>query len=857
MSDDRIESELRAWFSAQAEPDLPPGLRAFLADLPTSRPGLDRVVRPRPAPIADRRRRGVLRALVACLLVAAIALAVGFGLDRRPGPSVGLSPSPSMPPASANGSTGPSTSTVPSMAPVAGTPVVDAAPVDAGHGWALTNDDLVWTNDAGATWTSIKPPGVMADTIRAVHFLSPISGWVASSSEATGAVTVERTNDEGRTWSASHIPDRYPDGVGNVSIDAVDGGTVWVQVESVHSSASSIGGLALSLDGGISWEPGITIPGGWPIRFVSASNGWTTARPLRDELDATTDGGRTWHPVSIDRLPGHAQDAMSFDLPTFIGDGGPGMGVLPVTLYTPLDPSGADQTATLALYTTADGGATWQFATTVGATTAPSQPLTITSAILDRDTWLAMSDPVRPTLSKTSDGGRTWTDTGSIGLEPMVDSLRFVDGTNGWALTQPGGADYQLSSTTDGGRTWRPLDPVARPVVAPSPTASSAGPAGGPYRWTLANSEGELATYSIQGVLRRRDGGYLALGVGQEPRLLTSHDGRTWTIEPRDAALFAATADHVSLVNGLAEGARRFVAVGATALDDISSGDARAWTSSDGLAWQAAASVTGGVDAAMLAVTAGSSGFVAVGSDGFPGGNVQLPGARGVAVWTSADGTDWTRVPAQPSFAGAIMNGVLRVDAGFVAWGQTLVGGPRTPASPIWTSRDGVRWERSTGVTDAGGPGAPIASIAGTGDRLVAVGTRQLPDAEGASSVPGAWTSTDGGRTWKAATIHDDGPGGARSGGMSDVTSDGNDLVAVGRLDPPGGQLGPASAAVWRSSDQGSTWTRLTDDPAFAGASMRHVLTATGGLVVFGQADDPNAFADAELIWTAEAVASP
>jgi photosystem II stability/assembly factor-like uncharacterized protein len=92
---------------------------------------------------------------------------------------------------------------------------------------------------------------------------------------------------------------------------------------------------------------------------------------------------------------------------------------------------------------------------------------------------------------------------------------------------------------------------------------------------------------------------------------------------------------------------------------------------------------------------------------------------------------------------------------------------------------------------------------------------------------------------------------------MSDVTVDRTQLVAVGRLDPAGGQLGPASAAVWRSSDQGSTWTRLPDEPTFAGARMSHLVSSAAGLTVFGQADDPNAYADADLIWTAETVAAP
>lgn len=794
--------------------------------------------------VREHRRRNVLGALVACAVIVAIGVGLTYGVSQGSGSASSLSPSPVRSQPTPDGSRAPSSPAL--------TMVVDAAPVDADHGWALTHDDLVWTDDAGATWASIRPADVVASSIRAVHFLSDISGWVVWWSETTSVVTVERTSDGGHTWSASHIPDAYLDGVGNVSIESLDGGTVWIQVEAVHSSASSFGSLYESQDGGISWVHGITIPGGWPVRFVSSSDGWTFAGPLRDQLEGTRDGGRTWHQAAIDLPSGHEQDAMSFDLPTFTGDVGiPQVGVLPVTLYSPPDPSSGGQSATLAMYTTDDGGTTWRFATMVGTTTGLTQGATIASAILDRQTWLVAANPQRAALSQTTDGGRIWNDVGSTGLNGFVEELRFVDVADGWALTQSQGSDYRLFATRDGGGTWRPLEPIAQPTVAPSPTASAAA---GPYRWTLVSSEGDLATYSVGQVIRRSDGAYLAVGHGQEARILSSPDGRTWTVEPGDPGLLEASAQHVSLVNAVAEGAHGFVAVGATALDDISGGDARAWTSSDGVRWQVAGPSIGMRDAEILAVTAGLDGYVAVGSDGFPGGNTQLPGARGAAAWTSADGRAWTRVAGQTSFAGAIMSGVRRVESGYVAWGETFGGRdvPGTLFPPIWTSSDGVRWDRAKGITDAGGPGAPISAIISIDERLVAVGTRRLPDAEGAGKVPGAWTSSDGGRTWSSAVVANDMAGAPRSGGLFDVATDGPDLVAVGRLEPPDDPTGPGSAAVWRSSDRGSTWTRLPDDPSFARAGMDHVMSRDTGLVVFGQADDPNAYADPALIWVAE-----
>lgn len=395
-----------------------------------------------------------------------------------------------------------------------------------------------------------------------------------------------------------------------------------------------------------------------------------------------------------------------------------------------------------------------------------------------------------------------------------------------------------------------PSQSVARSTAAPSPTA---GAVTGPYRWSFLDAGDQLANYTVAQVIHRRDGSYLAVAWDEAPRILNSPDGRTWTLEQADPGLVEAPVGHVAIVDGLAEGSGGFVAVGATALDDMSGGDGQAWTSSDGVRWQAAESILGSADAAIKAVAAGAGGYVAVGSDGYPGANTQLPGARGVAAWTSTDGQRWTRVDTQSTFAGAIMTGVLWANGGYVAWGETFAGRdvPGTSLPPIWTSSDGTHWERASGITDAGGPGAPITSITSIGSTLVAVGARRLPEAENGLAVPAAWISLDHGRTWTPGSVRGDAAGTRRSGGMFDVAIVGSDLIGVGRLEASDG-LGAGSAAVWRSSDTGVTWVRLPDDPTFPRAAMRQILPLTDGFAVFGEADDPNAPANATFLWVAE-----
>jgi hypothetical protein len=406
-----------------------------------------------------------------------------------------------------------------------------------------------------------------------------------------------------------------------------------------------------------------------------------------------------------------------------------------------------------------------------------------------------------------------------------------------------------------GGSTAKP-PPASPGVVAPSGTAPSSlvptgspptatpGPsvAVGPYRWTRLPSDGDLATSAPLQIIQRHDGGYLSVAFDQNARILSSRDGRSWTVEPADPGLLAAAPDHLSLVNRVVEGPHGFVAVGATVLDDFSTGDARAWISPDGVRWTAATTSDGMRDAEMNAVTVGPDGFVAVGSDGFPGASVQLPGARGAATWTSKDGSHWTRAPDHKSFAGAIMSGVMRIGAGFVAWGQVIAHPPGTTSAPVWTSRDGIHWLRASGIPITGGPGpaAPIEAVIETGDALVAVGSTEITGTAENGSVPAAWTSTDDGHTWQSAVIDPGASGDAVPDRMSDIAFVGPYAVAVG------------SSAAWRSTDQGRTWSRLPDDPSFAGALMTHIAPIDGGFVVLGRTDDSNGSAGSTLVWVAE-----
>jgi hypothetical protein len=247
--------------------------------------------------------------------------------------------------------------------------------------------------------------------------------------------------------------------------------------------------------------------------------------------------------------------------------------------------------------------------------------------------------------------------------------------------------------------------------------------------------------------------------------------------------------------------------------------------------------------AAMHWVTAGGPGFVAVGID-----DAQTD-ATG-AVWTSTDGTDWTRVPDPDGVFGGesrqVMTSVAAAGPGLVAAG--FEGAPGQEVAVIWTSVDGLEWSKvPADEAIFGGEGLQaISSVTAGGPGVVAVGLDESAGDQGAAAV---WTSVDG-LSWTRVPNDEASLGGRGEQSMSSVTAGGPGLVAVGA--DRGAGTGDASA-VWTSVD-GLSWTRVPHDPAiFESANglqvMFSVVAAGPGLVAVG-ADSGVASGTAAAVWT-------
>jgi hypothetical protein len=276
-----------------------------------------------------------------------------------------------------------------------------------------------------------------------------------------------------------------------------------------------------------------------------------------------------------------------------------------------------------------------------------------------------------------------------------------------------------------------------------------------------------------------------------------------WKRAPDGPDLGNASGSGGSDMTAVAWGQGKWVAGGAEWNESVGQ-DGVTWTSPDGFNWSRATLPDAGLG--IMSLVAGGPGFVAVGSSESVEGDL-MPGAHS-GIWTSVDGTIWTRVPDGPIFANSTISAVVSGGPGLVAVGSTLdaIDDQGVFAPAIWISADGLTWAKEATPTDPTPwtvvegtlQGRIISNIVATPEGFVAVGTEFGLTSKFLQRAV-VWTSRDG-RSW-ARVPHD--PvfdGGEDSGfrfGMRAVYFIGNRLIATGET--------PGGPTVWLSPQEPGT----------------------------------------------------
>lgn len=354
------------------------------------------------------------------------------------------------------------------------------------------------------------------------------------------------------------------------------------------------------------------------------------------------------------------------------------------------------------------------------------------------------------------------------------------------------------------------------------PAPTSAAPISTPDReaaelsWSLApdaNSVLEGAGNQEMRSVTAGGPGLVAVGLdGAKAAVWTSADGIAWSRVSHDEAVFGG--ERFQQMWSATAGGPGLVAVGQDGPD------AAVWVSGNGIVWSRvphdSAIFGGSGEQEIRDVTRGESGLVAVGLDSSRSG-------IDAAVWTSADGLVWARVPHVALLGGPgnqEMRSVTATASGFVA-----VGSDQSDAA-VWMSSNGLAWARAPELAILGGPGRQeMRSVTAGGPGLVAVGL------DGADAA--IWTSPDG-LAW-ATALHEGaaavlGSTENESGPINSVIVGGPGLVAVGFATGSG-------AAVW-TSVEGLSWSRSPDGAALGarnGQLMSSVTVAGPSLVAIGR----------------------
>ena len=291
--------------------------------------------------------------------------------------------------------------------------------VDEREGWAVGDDGAIWHSiDGGQAWERQKS-GVRA-SLRAVHFLTPYTGWVVGRSELPGGGSrgiVLVTTDAGLNWipiASSAIP-----GLNCVRFFNQRNG-----IAAGDGSDTYPTGLFTTIDGGRTWKP---LPGKrcatwFAADFSDAETGalggpWSQLATLRDGLFGAAD---------VDPLGSRSIRGLKINgnFAAAVGQGG------------------------LILTSSKSAGLKWGFA-------QPNLPKEVLAAcdfeavaLHDKHIWI-VGRPGTFVLH-SADLGQTW-ETQKTGQSLPLHAVHFQNENCGWAAGEMG----TILATQDGGQTWK------------------------------------------------------------------------------------------------------------------------------------------------------------------------------------------------------------------------------------------------------------------------------------------------------------------------------------------------------------------------------------------------------------------
>ncbi|QXJ23967.1 hypothetical protein AGRA3207_005203 [Actinomadura graeca] len=493
---------------------------------------------------------------------------------------------------------------------------------------------------------------------------------------------VWRSDDGGRTWSASDVP--VPRGSRGLIVGGGEGG--FLALREIRAGGRSYGQAFTSRDGAAWRRSGRLVTGGYQRTSQIVGDGRGFAAVVvrgRDVLLSRTSDGAAWK----DAGAAEVKPEREFRDAALAGA---------QTIVVGREPGGGDMDPMLGVF---DAGGT---AVPVDLTKVPGAVRpdhTVQAVGATGDLAVAVGSASGDAAAWTSKDGGTWKPAQGLGAaftRPGPQQLLDVTGGKaGWLAV---GYDQAvprraLVVTSADGATWQAADSAA-PFRAtrdglPVTAAAASGPGGYVIVGTAGYSAVTWSSADLETWERGRSGGANAL-EGRK-------DASRWMLD-------------------VTSGAAGYTAVGGTR--DAKGNRPSVWTSANGGQWTLRTlPLPGGVTEGHLThVAARGTTLVAAGIGATPRGLVWLG-------YVSSDaGRAWRPLPAPGGTAEVTVTSLTATPKGFAATGTTVRQGAADVVS--WTSADGTSWSGTApGGTGLGGDGdQQITGLAAFKNSLLGVG---------------------------------------------------------------------------------------------------------------------------------------
>jgi len=307
---------------------------------------------------------------------------------------------------------------------------------------------LFRTADRGQTWRNITPPlgPVSWDNIVDIELVGELTIFVVVNNPAMGSAIL-KSADGGDNWMtmAEDLSTLHHAG-STIELDFVEEQVGWLSV--FVPPASGFASLHSTSDSGKSWAVvNDSLPRPGEISFLADGRGWLGGGVFPDPLSQsqgvsqTNDGGLTWSDIAISLPPWTGSAKVEFQLPEMFGDQG--------RVAVGLNDGIMDA---VVVYTSADGAASWQFATAIDTSANPETNATTWSAdFLDEARWWVVGQPTSGVVTTLTEGSTVSVRTAGRPDSDVLDLLAF-DTTDAWLRTTDG-----LWATWDSGLSWHPL----------------------------------------------------------------------------------------------------------------------------------------------------------------------------------------------------------------------------------------------------------------------------------------------------------------------------------------------------------------------------------------------------------------